>query len=185
MYREMIAQKHAGPFYTGPKGSLKSLCGTKRSAAEFNPFEDQPTYGKKYERKEFRLPDIRKHKFAAPHLFPKELWATIGYNPNAEGGEVAGGVKKKLMLSKKTNLDKLARFDEDAEQGAAAGGDDDESAENRNEEDADEPEGPRDDDFDEDEDDDGDDYNAEQYFDGGEDDYEDAGGDEYAGDDGY
>jgi len=182
-YRSLTAGRHAGPFYTGPKGSLKAICGTKRSAAEFNPFEDQPTYGKKYERKEFKLPDIRKHKFATPQMFPKELWTTIGYDParDGEGGE-GGGPKKKLMLSKKTGLDKLARFDEDADE-KGAGGDDDEGEEGKENEDDEEPEGPQDDDFEEDEDDDNDDYNAEQYFDGGEEDYEEAGGDEYGGDD--
>ncbi|GAB1736398.1 hypothetical protein D0862_03213 [Hortaea werneckii] len=183
-YRSLTAARHAGPFYTGPKGSLKAICGTKRSAAEFNPFEDQPTYGKKYERKEFKLPDIRKHKFATPQMFPKELWTTIGYDParDGEGGE-GGGPKKKLMLSKKTGLDKLARFDEDADEKGAGGGDDDEGEEGKENEDDEEPEGPQDDDFEEDEDDDNDDYNAEQYFDGGEEDYEEAGGDEYGGDD--
>lgn len=177
----LIAQKHAGPFYTGPKGSIKAVCGTKRSAAEFDPFEDQPTYAKKYQKTEFRLPDIRKHKFAAPHLLPKELWPTIGYNPK---GEVEGAPKKKLILSKKSGLDKLARFDEDAEEKGAGGADDDDDAAKGDDEDAEEPDGPEDDDFEEDEDDDNDDYNAEQYFDDGEEDFEEAGGDEYGADDG-
>ncbi|KAK5128466.1 hypothetical protein LTR85_003134 [Meristemomyces frigidus] len=185
LYREMIAKKHAGPSYTGPKGSLRALCGTKRSAADFNPFEDQPTYGKKYEPKEFKLPDPKKRKWAAPYLFPRELWDTIGYDPDADPNDPNAPKKKLVLMSKKTNLDKLARFDDDAdEKGVTGDGADDDDGEGKDDDDEAEPEGPQDDDFEEDEDDEGDDYNAEQYFDGGEEDFEEAGGDEYAGDDG-
>ncbi|KAK3068639.1 DNA-directed RNA polymerase III subunit C31 [Teratosphaeriaceae sp. CCFEE 6253] len=176
IYREMQAEKHASPAYTGPPGSLKALC-NKRTAADFNAFEDQQTYGKKYEKKPFRLADPKKRKWQAPHLFPKDLWETIGYNPDANEDEQAP--RKKIVLNSKATLDKLARFDEDAEAGGAKDDDDDEHV--NAEEDADaEAEAPKDDDFSEDDDDDGNDYNAEQYFDDGEDDHEE-GGDEGGG----
>ncbi|KAK5732867.1 DNA-directed RNA polymerase III subunit C31 [Elasticomyces elasticus] len=179
IYREIIAEKHASPAYTGPPGSLKALCG-KRTAAEFDPFEDQQTYGKKYERRPFRLADPKKRKWQAPHLFPKELWEHIGYNPDA--GEDEQQPRKKIVLNKKATLDKLAKFDEDTEGGANAE-DAEEEAVNADEDDAD-VEAPRDDDFDEDEDDDANDYNAEQYFDDGEDDHDEpGGGDEGGGED--
>ena len=181
--RDIIAKRHAGPFYTGPPGSLKALC-NKRTAADFNAFEDQPTYGKKYQKPEFKLPDLKKHKFAAPQLFPKELWETIGYNPD-DGDDPDAYAKKKLVLNKKTVIDKLARFDEDADEGVAdAGGDDDDGEAKEDGEDG-EDDGLKDDDFDEDDDDDANDYNGEQYFDDGEEDREETGGDEFAGDDGY
>ncbi|KAK4542558.1 hypothetical protein LTR36_006606 [Oleoguttula mirabilis] len=182
IYRDMIARKHAGPHYTGPMGSLKALC-NKRTAADFNAFEDQPTYGKKYGPKEFRLPDLTKVKFAAPYLFPREIWETIGYNPDADPDDPNAPPKKKLMLSKKTTFDKLARFDDDDEKGAGDATDDDDGEDKDDDDEAD-GDGPQDDDFDEDDEDDGDDYNAEQYFDGGDEDVEEAGGDEYAGDEG-
>ncbi|EMC92840.1 hypothetical protein BAUCODRAFT_264092 [Baudoinia panamericana UAMH 10762] len=184
IYREIIAEKHAGPAYSGPPGSMKILC-NKRTAADFDPFEEQSTYGKKYERKTFRLADPKKRKWQAPHLFPKELWETIGYNPDASEDEQPA--RKKLVLNRRTNLDKLARFDEDAEE-RGVNGEANEDAEDEANDDEDEenrPQGLRDDVFDEDEDDDADDYNAEQYFDDGADDYDEAGGDEYGADDGY
>ncbi|KAK0263620.1 DNA-directed RNA polymerase III subunit C31 [Friedmanniomyces endolithicus] len=177
IYREIIAEKHAGPAFTGPPGSLKALCG-KRTAAEFNPFEDQQTYGKKYERRPFRLADPKKRKWQAPHLFPRELWGHIGYDP--EAGEDEQQPRKKIVLNKKSNLDKLARFDDDAERGAGAEEAEEELvvADEDGEEDV---EPPRDDDFSEDEDDDANDYNAEQYFDDGEDDHDEGGGDDGGG----
>lgn len=177
IYREIIAEKHAGPAFTGPPGSLKALCG-KRTAAEFNPFEDQQTYGKKYERRPFRLADPKKRKWQAPQLFPRELWEHIGYDP--EAGEDEQQPRKKIVLNKKSNLDKLARFDDDAEGGAGAEEAEEEVvvADEDGEEDV---EPPRDDDFSEDEDDDANDYNAEQYFDDGEDDHDEGGGDDGGG----
>ncbi|KAK1813706.1 DNA-directed RNA polymerase III subunit C31 [Friedmanniomyces endolithicus] len=177
IYREIIAEKHAGPAFTGPPGSLKALCG-KRTAAEFNPFEDQQTYGKKYERRPFRLADPKKRKWQAPHLFPRELWGHIGYDP--EAGEDEQQPRKKIVLNKKSNLDKLARFDDDAEGGAGVEEAEEEVvvADEDGEEDV---EPPRDDDFSEDEDDDANDYNAEQYFDDGEDDHDEGGGDDGGG----
>jgi DNA-directed RNA polymerase III subunit RPC7 len=184
IYREIIAEKHASPAYTGPPGSLKAICG-KRTAADFDPFTGQQTYAKKYERKPFRLADPKKRKWQAPHLFPKELWEIIGYNPNAGDNEQP---RKKIVLNKRTNLDKLARFDDDAEEGVNGVDEEPEDVINP-EDDAEDVEAPRDDDFeDEEEDDDKNDYNAEKYFDDGEDDYEDGGGDEYGGgggEDGY
>ncbi|KAK3679161.1 DNA-directed RNA polymerase III subunit C31 [Recurvomyces mirabilis] len=184
IHRELIALKHAGPNYTGPPGSLKALCG-KKTAATFNAFEDQQTYAKKYERKPFRLPDPKKRKWAAPHLFPKELWEHIGYNPDA-GDDDGQGARKKIVLNQRTTLDKLARFDEDGDGGDAADDDPAEDEVNAEEAGDGDVEAPHDDDFDEDDDDDANDYNAEQYFDDGEDDHEE-GGDEYGGggDEGY
>jgi len=183
MYRELIAEKHASPSYTGPPGSLKALCG-KRTAAEFNPFEDQQTYGKKFERKPFRLADPKKRKWQAPHLFPTELWAHIGYNPDAGEDEQP---RKKIVLNRSTNLDKLAKFDEDADGGVNGEAEDAEEEPQLDEDAEADVEAPRDDDFSEDEDDDANDYNAEQYFDAGEEEDNEGGGDEYggAGDEGY
>ena len=124
-------------------------------------------------------------------FFPKELWSTIGYSKkdaedkeeeNPEGRPAKR--QKKLGLAKKSTLDKLAKFDEDHEDEPNAEADEDEN-EGGNEEEGEEFERePEDDDFDEDDDDANNDYNAEAYFDGGEEDFEEQGGDEY-GEDGY
>jgi len=159
---------------------LARLQNKKRSAAEFNAFTDQPTYSKRFKKKEFTLPtdaDIKNYKWQAPHLFPKELWNTIGYNPDKK--EDPNAPKKKLAINNNI-VDKLARFDDDADDVPDVENDDEEV--NPDDDEAEEAE-PQDDDFEEDEDD-GDDYNAEQYFDGGDEDYDEGGGEEY-GDDGY
>jgi DNA-directed RNA polymerase III subunit RPC7 len=93
--------------------------------------------------------------------FPKELWDVI--DPTGTSDNPPVRKKMKLKLSTKSNRDKLAEFDEQEETEIE--------------------EAVEDDDFDEDENEDlgNDDYNAERYFEGGEDDYEEFGG---GGDDG-
>ncbi|KAK5107846.1 hypothetical protein LTR62_000606 [Meristemomyces frigidus] len=182
--RELTAMYQASPNWTGPPGSARALCG-KRTAADFNPFEDQKTYGKKYEPKPFRLPDPKKRKWQVPQWMPQELWEHIGYTPEAGLDESAP--RKKLVLNTSSTLDRLARFDDNAPEGEAGGEEDGAEEVVDAEEGAEGEEVPRDDDFDEDDDDDANDYNAEQYFDDGEDDGEEGGGDEYGGggDEGY
>ncbi|TKA51160.1 hypothetical protein B0A55_12720, partial [Friedmanniomyces simplex] len=167
IYRSLLAAKHASPAYTGPPGSLQALCG-KRTAAEFNPFEDQQTYGKKYEPRPFRLADPKKRKWQAPRLFPRELWGVIGFDGDADpdAGEGEGQpVRKKIVLNRRVNLDRLARFDEDGEDGGGGEAGEEDGGEGGNGEEEGEGEGdgeaPRDDEYSEDEDDDANDYNAE------------------------
>ena len=92
--------------------------------------------------------------------------------------------RKKLGLAKKSTLDKLAKFDDGNEDvpTAEAAEEDKEEGEKEDEDEDAEPE-LQDDDFEEDEDDDDNDYNAEHYFDGGDEEMEEHGGEDY--DDGY
>ncbi|KAH9845644.1 DNA-directed RNA polymerase III subunit RPC7-like [Teratosphaeria destructans] len=172
-----------------PARSPKMQTGSKRSAAEFNAFEDQETYGKKFQKTEWNGgPDLTKHKFAQPHLFPKDLWTTIGYNPAADPAQA--NRRKKLTLARPSIVDKLARFDDDAADHDDVEGEEDEAVGAGEDEDGEAADELQDDDFEEDEDDGNDDYNAEQYFDGGDDDFEEGGGgvEEYGGgggDDGF
>lgn len=175
LYRELQAGMHSSIFYFGPLKESR-----KRSAADFDPFESQDTYGKRFEKnKDFRTPNLKKHKLLKDFQ-PKEMWEVIGVTDEDDPNQP----KKKLALSTKKNLDKLAKFDDDVEdRGGVADANDDED-EAPVDEDADEGvEVPRDDDFKEDADDVDDDYNAEQYFDAGDQDFDDGGGGNEYGDD--
>lgn len=173
-YRTLRARIHDGPFYAILDSSARVHKSGKKTppTAHYDPFESMPTYSQRYTKKKNTLPKLSSRPFVKS-FFPEELWAII------EPGSVAGEQgqqqqKKRLNLSTRTRLD---RFDVDVE--------DEEDAEGDDAEDGDKAEGQEDEDkeeedpdqFDEDDEDDNDDYNAEQYFDGGDD-------DEFGGDDG-
>lgn len=111
-------------------------------------------------------------------MFPKELHSMIDGTDKDDDGRAPKRQKKKLSA-----VEMLARFDERDEDGNPEATDDEEG--DKADDDDGLGRGPRDDDFDEDDADADNDYNAEGYFDAGEEDYEEAGGDEYGGDDGY
>lgn len=117
--------------------------------------------------------------FTVKELLPRELWDIVS-DGEEDDDETAPPVKKNLDFLKKKRLDKLARFDDNADADGAADVDADD-ADEREADDEDQVEIPEDDDFSEDDDDLGNDYNAEKYFDdgdGADDDGDDAGGDE-------
>ncbi|GIZ37533.1 hypothetical protein CKM354_000097800 [Cercospora kikuchii] len=146
-----------GPFFMdGPTSG-------KRNAAEFNAFEDVPSYANKRIRRTGGMPNLKKLPIVK-ELLPRELWDVISDGEEKEDGEAP---KKNLNFLKKKRLDKLAQFDDDVDE-TADKDDDDELNENEGggEDDVEEL---RDDDFSEDDDDLGNDYNAEQYFDNGDD----------------
>nr|POF18478.1 hypothetical protein CFP56_63022 [Quercus suber] len=110
--REILAQFQAGPFFTGPAGSLKEVCaaGTKRAAADFDAFGDQATWAKKFERPTFRLRNLKKHKFADPYgLMPRELWAELGIAEDPNDPRMREKKVVVVAASKKRKLDRLAR----------------------------------------------------------------------------
>ncbi|KAM0703275.1 hypothetical protein Q7P35_009213 [Cladosporium inversicolor] len=137
-----------------------------KQAEHYNPFDDVPQYGKKNTVE--KTPRFSDFPFKKEH-FPKELWDVI--DPKGESDNPAAR-KKTLKINTKSARDKLADFDDDEVENEA----DNEATEKKNPED-DEVEELEDDEFDEDENDDmADDYNAERYFEDGEEDYEDGGG---------
>ncbi|PIA97597.1 hypothetical protein CB0940_06289 [Cercospora beticola] len=161
-----------GPFFMdGPTSG-------KRNAAEFNAFEDVPSYANKRIRRTGGMPNLKKLPIVK-ELLPRELWDVISDGEEKEDGEAP---KKNLNFLKKKRLDKLAQFDDDVDE-TADKDDDDEMNENEDggEDDVEEL---RDDDFSEDDDDLGNDYNAEQYFDNG-DDIDDEGDGDGGGEDAW
>lgn len=118
---------------------------------------------------------------ADPEFLPKELHSVVTDKPD---GDAAGEQRKKrLGLAKKSAVDKLANLDDDEAHGATDPEGDSNSDSVKDEDEVDRE--PGDDEFDEDDEEADNDYNAEKYFDDGEDDFEDHGGDDYGGDDGF
>jgi DNA-directed RNA polymerase III subunit RPC7 len=159
-----------------------------KSKANIDPFLAVPMYTHQFVSETRTVPDIRGRSFNHD-LFPEELWVVLdgkdGTYSNIGGGKK--GTKRKSMAAGGAGDD---TFEEDDEFGRRKRPETDEERRRRiaeaatgkeNEDDAadeelDEEEGDasqEDDDFEDDED--GGDYDAEQYFDGGEDDFEDDG----------
>lgn len=186
-------RKHRHNMRTGPMFSATPKA-DKRDPAEFNAFEDVATFSNKRTKLNEGWPDMTKVPLggsfvltsilrktwpliltAVKELIPEELWDI--YGDQAEDGDGTTAPKKSLDFLKKKRLDRLAKFDENAD--TVPAGDDD--SDNEAADDEDQVELPQDDDFSEDDDDLGNDYNAEKYFDDGDgvdDDGDDAGGDD-------
>lgn len=183
---------HEGSFYTILNDRLKT--GLKRKANEpapteatlFNAFTDNQTYTSKYFKVRRRIPNLNTRPYML-NLFPPELRPVISYTPlptkNGKSGEEGPPNKKRrtLQISKKHGASLIDRFIKDEEQRAKAREDQDDSdeeerPEGENEEEADDEKPDAVDEEDNwsavssDSEESGDDYNAEQYFDNGEDD---------------
>jgi hypothetical protein len=122
-----------------------------------------------------------------PGFFPPELHDVITTTTSTgDPLDPQQPPKRNLDWLKKKRIDKLAQFDENGAQNDDENDDNDDvpkDDENNGEDDVEEP---QDDDFSEDDDDLGNDYNAEKYFDDGEDgDGDDGGGDEGGGEDAW
>jgi DNA-directed RNA polymerase III subunit RPC7 len=170
---------HEGPFYTLLGDGMKN--GLKRKANEtapteaslFDPFVDNQTYSSKYLKKRRKLPNLALRPYAV-EFFPAELHETIG----ATGNRGANAKKRTLVVDTKVREDtlkkKLEAFSRIIEEAEVRDEDEDdeeleEEAEGEEKEDA----GEDDDKWSavsSDSEESGDDYNAEQYFDNGEDD---------------
>jgi DNA-directed RNA polymerase III subunit RPC7 len=172
-YRTLRARIHDGPFYAILDSSARVHKSGKRSpvTAHYDPFESMPTYSQRYTKKKNTLPKLSSRPFVKS-FFPEELWAIV--EPGSAGVQQQ---KKTLNLSTRTRLDRFEADIDEEEDGEGEDGADEDKVEGAEDEDKEE-EDP--DQFDEDDEDDNDDYNAEQYFDGGDDDEfggEDGGGD--------
>ncbi|KAF2748201.1 hypothetical protein M011DRAFT_401545 [Sporormia fimetaria CBS 119925] len=176
---------HDGPFYTILNDGMKS--GKKRRANEpapieaalFNPFTDNQTYTSKYRKIRRRIPKLDGRPYVTD-LFPPELRSLL--DDHTTGGADGGGPSKKkktLQIAKSSGggskIDTYLKVQAERLQDIEArAGDADEYDEDEDEEE--EEEGPEaigeEDNFSavsSDSEESGDDYNAEQYFDNGED----------------
>lgn len=205
-YRRLRSNIHEGDFYTVksvPSAGIVSgsgRVGRKKlvqaaAAPKFDAFESMDTYTHKYTKQRRRLPRLHGRPFIL-RFFPKELWSTIDPSHGSSGsGKTAQSQQPaakrralRILGAQRRNRMELA-MDRAEREGAGddANAPDDDGAdgerpagEDGDVEKDDFDEEPVDDDFGEDEDDmdDENDYNAERYFDGGD---EDGGDDDYGG----
>ncbi|KAF2473127.1 uncharacterized protein BDR25DRAFT_282396 [Lindgomyces ingoldianus] len=188
---------HDGPLYTVLGDGMKT--GLKRKAEDpapteaslFNPFTDNLTYSAKYMKVRRRIPRLDTRPYVVD-LFPEELRSILSHTTGTTNGTADDGRPTKkpklLQLSKVTAVSRIEQYLKEEETRAL---EEKERAEAEEELDEDAEENEEEEEYDEkpdaiDEDDNwsapstdseesDDDYNAEQYFDNGEDDY---GGDE-------
>ncbi|KAJ9206413.1 DNA-directed RNA polymerase III, subunit Rpc31 [Paecilomyces variotii] len=174
LYRELRERFHEGPYYSVLGGSGTAAKKGSAARVHFDPFHGMPSYSEKYQKKKRTLPRLQGRPYVLK-FFPRELWQTIQPSYKPEGG---------LDASQRIGLKRGFEDEEDDEEEISkrrkADDDEDETEERRQAHDEDEEgndldedeereEEIVDDDFSEDDDEMGGDYNAEQYFDGGED----------------
>lgn len=193
-FKETQEAIHNGPLYTHPtKRDINAPAKTfsedqfnkqygGRGKADVDPFTGVETYSQKYDPPKRTLPDLNAVKLDKKK-FPKELWGMLEGQEGEEVKQHIGRIMKKkaeMVADPKSNtsaerekvlLEKIKT--------AAGEEDGDGEAEEADEEGAAEEE--EDYDYEDDEGDMGGDYDAEKYFDGGEEDEEEgeAGGDDY------
>ncbi|KAH7138899.1 DNA-directed RNA polymerase III, subunit Rpc31 [Dendryphion nanum] len=181
---------HEGPFYTLLNDSMKS--GLKRRADEpapteaslFNSFMDNQTYTSKYLKVRRRLPKLDSFPYVS-ELFNKDLDSVVAPSTTATNGESAENgpptkKRKTIQISKGSGTTLLDRMIDDEETRAKTMEDredndeEDYDEEEEKEEDENKPDAVGEEDnwsaASSDSEESGDDYNAEQYFDNGEDD---------------
>ncbi|PGH07532.1 hypothetical protein AJ79_06267 [Helicocarpus griseus UAMH5409] len=200
-YRRLREMIHDGPYYTVLSAPIPSSAQSRRREdaakaaeaarkAQFDPFQGMATYGQRYLKKARTEPKLSGRSYDL-RFFPKQLWSMLdpnykGMKTSGAGMLLRGGPKRGFEDEEDDELDeegparKKRAGDEDDEDEDEAGerrrkraGDDDDLLEEEEDEDEEEI---VDDDFEDDEDDMGGDYNAEQYFDGGDDDVDYDGG---------
>ncbi|KAL4919478.1 DNA-directed RNA polymerase III, subunit Rpc31 [Aspergillus aurantiobrunneus] len=180
LYRTLRERFHDGPYYS-ILGASSGTGFTANSKANFDPFNGMPSYSGKYQKKKRLVPKLQGRPYVMK-FFPRELWTTIqpNYKPD---GLLDGYIPQTLHTGTKRGFEDDEEDDEALKrQRRLMHGDEDEGGENEDVEgdilEADEDQEEEeivDDDFEEDEDEMGGDYNAEQYFDGGDDEYGDDG----------
>ncbi|WEW56551.1 DNA-directed RNA polymerase III subunit C31 [Emydomyces testavorans] len=187
-YRKLREKIHNGPFYTVLSGPPSYGRGGPPARAQFDPFQGMATYGQRYLKKARTLPKLSGIPFEM-NFFPKELWSTLdpkyvglpGGMGNSLGALARAGQKRGFEDDEEEEaadaMRKRQAVDEEEDEGSDANkrGDTDDEAGLEDEGEGEGEEEIVDDDFEEDEEDMGGDYNAEQYFDGGDevDDYGD------------
>jgi len=175
---------HEGPFYTiladGMKNGLKRKANAPAptEASLFNPFSDNQTYSAKYLKVRRRLPKLDARPYVT-HLFPSELRPILD---STRGGDNPASKKRRTLgvakITAVSQIDRLISSEQNRsnEAGARGADDDPDDEENEEEEEVDEDKPDAVDEEDNwsaastDSEESDDDYNAEQYFDNGEDD---------------
>ncbi|RMJ28354.1 hypothetical protein PHISP_00741 [Aspergillus sp. HF37] len=182
-YRQLRERFHEGPDYAVRDAVTATARRDTPARANFDPFHGMPSYSGRYQKKQRTVPRVQGRSFILK-FFPQELWKTIqpSFKPDSATDGYVGQMKKGRTL--KRGFEDDEDDEDDATKRRRAGDDDDEGEQKEGAEDGDrdvldedeeQEEEIVDDDFEDDEDELGGDYNAEQYFDGGDDEMGDDG----------
>ncbi|KAF3395845.1 hypothetical protein F1880_006799 [Penicillium rolfsii] len=179
-YRHLRERFHDGPYYSVLDTSSSSAKKGSAARANFDPFHGMPSYSGRYQKKRRTLPKVANiGREYETRYFPRELWPTImpNFRPNAS---IDGFHAQTALSGMKRGFEDDEDEEDDAAKRRATGADEDEGEGDVDEGellegDEEAEEEIVDDDFEDDEDDMGGDYNAEQYFDGGDDEFGDDG----------
>ncbi|KAJ5689079.1 hypothetical protein N7462_003471 [Penicillium macrosclerotiorum] len=186
-YRHLREQNNEGPYYSVLDSSASSAKKGSAARVNFDPFHGMPSYSGRYQKKRRTIPKIANigRNYVSPgpeetRFWPRELWPII--MPNFRPGASIDGFQTNMAIAgmKRGFEDDEDDAEEEAAKKRATGGDDDEGDAEVDEGellegDEDAEEEIIDDDFEDDEEELGGDYNAEQYFDGGDDEFGDDG----------
>ncbi|MCJ1362083.1 hypothetical protein MMC16_001185 [Acarospora aff. strigata] len=189
-FRSFRERMHEGPLYAVLGDNVRVGKQGASASSQFDPFEGMPTYSMKYIKKRRRLPRLDTRPYVL-EFFPEELWSVLDPEHAMQNGTGEPTKRKKLFTSGTKRESLLAEFDREipgdpedkAKQHRAdaldrlGNDDEDDDPEKLAEDDEPPEEEEMDEDFEEDEDAMGGDYNAENYFDNGDDDA----GDDYDG----
>jgi DNA-directed RNA polymerase III subunit RPC7 len=194
---EILERRRNGPLYTilndGMKSGLKRRDNEKppTEAQLFNPFTDNLTYSAKYHKEKRKLPRFDQVRISKAHsaslieaktnkdctdknFFPRELWGVIGATDDNDD-EQPTKKRKVGPIVKDTSLRRIDKFLEKQakHQRGKEDGDDDGEDFDEEDEDEDKPDAVNEEDnfsvASSDSEESNDDYNAERYFDNGDD----------------
>ncbi|KAJ5177019.1 uncharacterized protein N7482_002896 [Penicillium canariense] len=179
-YRHLRERFHEGPYYSVLDTSSSSAKKGSVARANFDPFHGMPSYSGRYQKKRRTLPKVANiGREYETRFFPRELWQIImpNFRPNAS---IDGYPTQMATTGMKRGFEDDEDEEDEAAKRRATGGDEEEGEADVDEGelldgDEDPEEEIVDDDFEDDEDELGGDYNAEQYFDGGDDEFGDDG----------
>ncbi|KAI9374947.1 DNA-directed RNA polymerase III, subunit Rpc31 [Aspergillus egyptiacus] len=179
LYRTLRERFHDGPYYSVLGVSSGASGYTGSAKANFDPFNGMPSYSGKYQKKKRLVPRLQGRPYVMK-FFPRELWPTVqpNFKPDAS---LDGWIPQTVQSGIKRGFEEDEEDEETLKRRRQGG--DDEEGEGQGEdlegnildEDEEGEEEIVDDDFEDDDDEMGGDYNAEQYFDAGDDEYGDDG----------
>ncbi|EED12992.1 conserved hypothetical protein [Talaromyces stipitatus ATCC 10500] len=179
-YRALRDHFQNGPYYAAVNAASTSAKQGTKERAQFDPFHGMPSYSARYQKRKRTVPKIAGREYIV-HFFPRELWRVVrpDYKPDRPDTQTTGTRWKRVQAQFEDVGDEDVEEDEQDRKRQKEEGDDEEETQDDDGKDLDddvEKEGSeeddelRDDDFSEDDDEMGGDYNAEQYFDAGDDD---------------
>ncbi|KAH8702489.1 DNA-directed RNA polymerase III, subunit Rpc31 [Talaromyces proteolyticus] len=197
-YRTLREHFHNGPYYAVVNAASTSAKQGTKERAQFDPFHGMQSYSSRYQKRKRTIPKIAGREYIV-NFFPRELWRIVrpNYKPDqSHTGFAMASVSKMRAQFEDDEEDEEDNVEEGPSKQQKGDNDDvdeqddksvDDEEDKENEEEDDEL---RDDDFSEDDDDMGGDYNAEQYFDAGDDEgdgdgFGDGGGGGGGGDDDF